>query len=233
MGSTGWGVEVGRRGRGLDLRQSPRKPFAAQVRLTLPDREPLTYLSTDLGRGGIFLRSLRPLAPGTRVGVSFHLPNLGRFSCLADVAWTTPSPAGADARTGMGLRFAPLHADDLSPLARYLETDPNRRRVLILEDDLPLREALEEGFSRHGMTVTGARWEDAEVALAYPHGLLVLGADRPGLAAAVVDPRSRVRRVALVGFVGGSAEWHPYSAFCFTKPVDPEQVARLSLALLR
>lgn len=224
---------MGKRG-SAELRRSLRKAFAAQVRITLPEREPVTYLSTDLSPGGMFLRSLRPLPRGTLVGVSFFLPEMGRFSCLAEVAWSTGPRSTANGRSGMGLRFSPLDPDDLAPLVRYLDADPDRRRVLIVEDDPKLRESLEGSFSRQGMKVVGTGWKNASAALADPHALLILGVDRPGLAAGVlVDQQPRPRRVALLGYSGGVIEWHPHTLFCFNKPVDPEQVTRISLALFR
>lgn len=228
--ATGWEPRLGPSG---ELRRAPRKVFAAQVRLTLPGHEPITYLSHDLAPGGMFLRALRPLPRGTLVGLAFQLPAQGRFSCLAQVAWTTDERPSQDGRSGMGLRFAPLDPDELAPVMRFLDTDPDRRRVLILEDGPRLREELAASFLSHGMAVAAADWGHAEEALARPHALLVLGVDRAGLVRGIVDRRPRPRRVALVGYGGGSAEWQPHVLFCFNKPVDPEQVTRISLALFR
>jgi hypothetical protein len=228
--ATGWEPRLGPSG---ELRRAARKAFAAQVRLTLPGHEPVTYLSHDLSPGGVFLRALRPLPKGTLVGLAFQLPAMGRFSCLAQVAWTTRDRPSRDGRSGMGLRFAPLDPDELAPVLRFLDADPDRRRVLILEDGPRLREALAASFLAQGLSVAAAGWADAEDALSQPHALLVLGVDRAGLVRGIVDRRPRPRRVALLGYGGGSAEWQPHALFCFNKPVDPEQVARISLALFR
>lgn len=224
---------AGGRGQPLGLRRAAREVFEAQVRLCLPDRPPVTFLSRDLSPGGIFLRSQRPLPEGTRVGLSFQLPARGRFSCLAEVAWRTGPTHALDGRSGMGLRFRPLAPEELSPLTRYLERERGRHGVLILEDAVALREALAASFWTRGLSATTACWDEAPGALATPHALLVLGVDRAGLSAMIPARMPGAQRIALLGYDGGGVEWHPRASFCLNKPVDLEQVVRLSLALVR
>jgi uncharacterized protein (TIGR02266 family) len=214
-------------------RQAARNAFETQVRLSLPDRPPVTFLSHDLSTSGLFLRTQRPLPKGTRVGLAFQLPGGGRFSCLAEVAWTSASQPGPHGRSGMGLRFTPLSPEELLPLSRCLDTSGDHRGVLILEDDDDLREALATSFWARRLPVTTARWDCAKRALDGSHVLWVLGVDRAGLAAQWLPHRAKARRIALLGYPGAGAEWHPHALYCFNKPVDPDQVARLSLALFR
>jgi len=196
----------------------------------------VTFLSHDLSATGLFLRTQRPLPKGTRVGLSFQLPDGERFSGLAEVAWTGPdlgchpAPGG---RSGMGLRFTPLRPEELRPLQRCLETFEGPRRVLILEDDAVLREALAASFLARGLPATTARWDAAHHVLDGSHLLWVLGVDRAGLATQWLPHREKARRIALLGYPGAGAEWHPHALYCFNKPVAPDQVARLSLALFR
>jgi hypothetical protein len=131
----------------------------------------------------------------------------------------------------MGLCFEPADKGALTPLWRFLDADAGHRRVVILEDDPGLRRSLVECFSKHLVQVAAGGWADREEMLRRPHAVVVVGADRPGLSADLLLGRAARRKVALLGFDGAGVEWHRQSLFCFSKPVDPEKVARFSLAL--
>jgi uncharacterized protein (TIGR02266 family) len=64
----------------------------------------------DVGSGGLFIRTAKPLAPGKRVSIEVHaLPGLAEWSALGRVVWTREIGT-KDAPPGMGMKL--IDVDD-------------------------------------------------------------------------------------------------------------------------
>jgi uncharacterized protein (TIGR02266 family) len=57
-----------------------------------------TAVTTNLGRGGLAVRTLNPLAPGARVDLKVRLPGRSEIEVRGRVVW-------ADKKVGMGIQF--------------------------------------------------------------------------------------------------------------------------------
>ncbi len=99
--------------------REPRIAASLQVRLASGEGVPLAERSTvDLSRGGVFVRTLEPLGPGTRLGLELALAGgAGTVRAAGEVIWTTPPSAPGEPfrAPGMGIRFV-----DLDPASRAL-----------------------------------------------------------------------------------------------------------------
>jgi uncharacterized protein (TIGR02266 family) len=121
MAASGWGA-----GQGNDAaseRAAGRLEIAMQVRVTeLSGANARSYLSRDISVDGLFVRTTRPLAIGTKVQLEFVLPKLRVFKVRGQVARTlaaheVTSPGDA----GMGVRFDEIAKADLTAIQRFLE----------------------------------------------------------------------------------------------------------------
>jgi uncharacterized protein (TIGR02266 family) len=114
------GVPVSSRA-GPDLRADPRQAVAVPVRLRLPTWKHVEILVTrDMSRGGMFLRSSRPLEVGTQLDLVLEPPEGESVSFPAEVVHVVPP--GAEGPSGMGLRFLEIPAAALAALDRLLVT---------------------------------------------------------------------------------------------------------------
>src|SRR4051794_10531927 len=96
-----------------------RIPFVHPVRVR-PLSEVLLserLFATDLSRGGMFVRSTRPLAPGTRLEIGMEAKGLILPFAQAEVAWrrTVDEASSQQKLPGFGLRFV-----ELKPSSRAL-----------------------------------------------------------------------------------------------------------------
>ena len=72
-------------------------------------------LTLNIGKGGLAIRTMSPLAPDTIVHVKFRLPGRGaEIEVDARVAWS-------DRKVGMGLRFERIDADDQTAIDAFVE----------------------------------------------------------------------------------------------------------------
>lgn len=83
-------------------------------------------LSANVSRGGVFVRTHEPLAPGRRILVELALPNGRPIEAIGRVAWTQvlPHPKEPGADTGIGIEFlggAPEHFAELEDYIRDIE----------------------------------------------------------------------------------------------------------------
>jgi len=122
-------------------RREPRLPANLPVRLLTidPETEPGSgrpfFRSTrawtgNLSRGGLFVHTREPLAPGRRVLVEIGLPE-GPVEAVGRVAWarrvSTPEDhRGAD--SGVGLQLLGMAGEPSRYLERYLRDRPSRPR---------------------------------------------------------------------------------------------------------
>src|SRR5580700_9062652 len=60
----------------------------------------------DLGRGGLFVRSIRPLSVGQRLSIDIWVVGeTAAWSVLGRVVWTREAPEGEHRPAGMGIKF--------------------------------------------------------------------------------------------------------------------------------
>ena len=72
-------------------------------------------LTLNIGRGGLAIRTLTPLAPETRLEVKFRLPGTSsEITAGGRVAWS-------DRKTGMGIQFERLGEDDQASIDAFVE----------------------------------------------------------------------------------------------------------------
>ncbi|GAC1352147.1 MAG: hypothetical protein NVS3B20_19420 [Polyangiales bacterium] len=77
---------------------------------------------TNVSSMGLFVRTERPLAVGTRLHLCFS-PNGGRpFELEGEVAWLNPHRETNNVNPGMGIRFLALSADDRERLVEAIRT---------------------------------------------------------------------------------------------------------------
>lgn len=99
-----------------------RTPFSVEVACASDVRAGTRrYLAHNLSLGGIFLKTLLPLDPGTLLRCAFHLPDGNPpLIALARVAWTRPASPIRDQPGGMGVRFLDLKEADRRRLDRMV-----------------------------------------------------------------------------------------------------------------
>ena len=223
-----------------EQRVTDRRPLAVQVQVSVEGHPVETFLTCDVAPNGLFIRTAKPYPPGTRVRLSFALPRGPLMHLDAAVAWTTrerPAALVDPGQRGMGVRFVHARPADRAALQRFFHLDRgDARRVVIVENDPVLRASLADAYRTAGLEAREADWSDQADALAASHALAVIGADAPGLAAAVFD-RAATARAPVVALVADRAighEWADRAAlFCFAKPVDVAHVVRMTRAMVR
>ncbi len=98
----------------FDRRTSPRIALGIPVSYQT-DQTRAGALTLDIGRGGLAIRTMSPLAPETPVTVQFRLPSRAAdLEAAGRVAWS-------NRQTGMGIRFERLTADDQAALDEFID----------------------------------------------------------------------------------------------------------------
>jgi uncharacterized protein (TIGR02266 family) len=98
----------------FNRRGSLRVPLSITVSYRV-DNTIASAVCSNVSKGGIFLRTLTPLAHGMRVRVKFKLTGSRReIEGEARVAWS-------DQRAGMGLQFVTLGAEDQTELDAFVD----------------------------------------------------------------------------------------------------------------
>lgn len=78
---------------------------------------------TNVSSLGLFIRSDKPLAVGTRVRLVFSPDGFRPFELWGEVAWINPhQPTGTNPNPGMGVRFLDLGPDDRERLVAAIHT---------------------------------------------------------------------------------------------------------------
>jgi len=79
----------------------------------------------NLSRGGLFLRTHDPLAPGRRVLVEMHFPDGRPLEMVGRVAWSRSvlSPNGIPEENGAGVEFVGGAPEHLTTLEDFLRTE--------------------------------------------------------------------------------------------------------------
>jgi type IV pilus assembly protein PilZ len=77
----------------------------------------------NISEMGIFVRSLEPLALGTKVSLAFAPPGHEPFKLAGEVAWINPVRADGDnPNPGMGVRFIDLTPENRERLVEVVRT---------------------------------------------------------------------------------------------------------------
>lgn len=113
-------------------RRFERVDLRARVQVSSidPERDPRTgaasYRDADelcatLSRGGAFIHSADPPAPGHRLLLQLHLPDGESVEAIARVAWRRV-PLGASREGGVGVEFVAASGEAQGALDRFLAT---------------------------------------------------------------------------------------------------------------
>ena len=115
-------------------RRHKRVAAAIPVRISTiePERDPWTgrpffrasqETCANVSRGGAFVRTAEPLAPGRRVLVEFQLPDGAPVEAIGRVAWTRRvlAPLERDSEAGIGIEFLGGPSDQLSKLEEWID----------------------------------------------------------------------------------------------------------------
>ena len=115
-------------------RRHPRISAALPVRVSTiePEKDPWTgrpfFRATqehcaNVSRGGAFVRTSEPLAPGRRVLIELQLPDGAPLEAIGRVAWTRRimSPNESETESGIGVEFLGAAPEQLSALETFLD----------------------------------------------------------------------------------------------------------------
>jgi len=93
-----------------DQRRTLRAPLLVRKVRLEDEREVFFGYSKNLSRGGMFITTVNPLEPGSRVTVDIPLPPPHQDSvrCECEVVWKRPYRSGSPYEPGMGLKFIDL-----------------------------------------------------------------------------------------------------------------------------
>jgi hypothetical protein len=106
-----------------DRRTSPRTPVVVREARCLVGMEVFFGCALNVGRGGLFISSVRRREPGEVHDIQFEIPGLGRvFRCRARVVWSRGYDAGSKRSPGFGLEFLDLPEEDRRALTLWVET---------------------------------------------------------------------------------------------------------------
>jgi uncharacterized protein (TIGR02266 family) len=115
-------------------RRHPRIPVTLPVRISTidPEVDPRTgrpyfrasrEYCANLSRGGLFIRTREPVAPGRRVLVELHFPDGRPLEAVGRVAWSKRvlSLAGESTEDGVGVEILGAPPEQLAALESFLE----------------------------------------------------------------------------------------------------------------
>jgi uncharacterized protein (TIGR02266 family) len=117
-----------------DTRRHPRIAATLAVRISTlePERDPWTgkpffrasqERCINLSRGGAFVRTAEPLAPGRRILLELDLPSGAPLEAIGRVAWTrrVMAPQQDESEAGIGVEFLGGSPEQFSALADFIE----------------------------------------------------------------------------------------------------------------
>jgi len=113
----------GERRTGRDRRQWERVLVDLEVDYRSDDTFLFAYI-TDISQMGIFVRTVTPEAPGTRLNLRFCPPGLGVLEVEGVVIWINPYRPGdaENLNPGMGIQFVDLTRDQRDRLRQLVRT---------------------------------------------------------------------------------------------------------------
>ena len=97
--------------------ESEQDPFTGR-----PFFRALQETCANVSRGGAFVRTNEPLAPGRRVLLELSLPSGAQVETVGRVAWTKRviTPDGSEADSGIGIEFLGGASEHFSALEQFL-----------------------------------------------------------------------------------------------------------------
>jgi uncharacterized protein (TIGR02266 family) len=117
----------------LRQRRHPRVPVTLPVRISTidPEIDPRSgrpcyrasrELCVNLSRGGLFIHTVEPIAPGRRILVEMHFPDGSPLEAVGRVAWSKRVLGARDEapRDGIGVEFLGAPPDQLVALDDFL-----------------------------------------------------------------------------------------------------------------
>jgi len=106
----------------IELRTNRRLPIRVMVEYETTEDFLIDY-TANVSIGGMFIKTSKPLALGTRFRIRFRLPNRGRpIESYAVVRWClTPEKSGCMA-PGMGVQFEELCRRDFTDVEEMVRT---------------------------------------------------------------------------------------------------------------
>ncbi len=123
-----------------ETRRSERIRVHAPIQLSTTDGRLLAPLAqcTEIGLGGVRVRTAHALAPGTALHLTVRLPRGPRIELAGRVAWSRQTihpalfgaPRGCDDDADFGIAFVPASSEQLLPIARlFAARECERRRA--------------------------------------------------------------------------------------------------------
>ena len=104
--------------RAASNREFPRGPINTSVRY-FRWNEPHQAVATEIGAGGIFLETEAPATEGSLLTLRVALPVGRSFTVLGRVVRTVRGSWARLRKTGMGIQFVDLSAEDRSAVTQY------------------------------------------------------------------------------------------------------------------
>lgn len=115
----------------LSSYSAPRRDLACPLRVEAvrPDGEAPHFLgyASNVSTSGLFVQSMCPRPPGTRLALNIHLPEPWReaVSCIGEVVWSREHGGARGAPPGMGIQFVKIPLPALEALSQLC--DPTDR----------------------------------------------------------------------------------------------------------
>lgn len=132
--------EIERRA-GRERRQWERVLVDLEVDYRSDDTFLFAYI-TDISAMGIFVRTVTPEPPGTRLNLRFCPPGMGVLECEGVVIWINPYRPGdrENLNPGMGVQFVELSPPQRERLKKLVRTfaylsDPSDEEIPLRTDD--------------------------------------------------------------------------------------------------
>ncbi|HEY5648880.1 MAG TPA: TIGR02266 family protein [Nitrospiria bacterium] len=109
------------RKKGVERRQDPRYQVNVNVDSQSLDMFQANYVS-NISKGGVFIETPEPLPVQSEINMTLRLPGISHtITVKGKVAWTYDrDKISGEMRTGMGIRFINLSAEERNVLMDYL-----------------------------------------------------------------------------------------------------------------
>jgi uncharacterized protein (TIGR02266 family) len=110
--------------KGEDKRTHPRVDFFSKVKVVVPDESTaIDVFAGNVSKGGMFLRSNRPLEKGKKVELEFEVENQPVKVEEGEVVWNKPfEPISIDgAPSGMGVEFRQMPEDSRNLIENFID----------------------------------------------------------------------------------------------------------------
>jgi uncharacterized protein (TIGR02266 family) len=104
----------------IERRRTPRRKLEAEVGFA-SDTNFYAGFTEDISEGGLFVATVMLLEVGSRVTLSFALPDGHEITTSGVVRWLRdPHAESADCAPGMGVQFEHVEPEDLEHIRRFV-----------------------------------------------------------------------------------------------------------------